>query len=185
MDAKSDILLCWQFDPINDTRRRFKVSWRSMPPHLLNIHVHTCATQAFLPVRHNYSIIPALAAVKCILHVQLRPRALLQILKGLQSRGFQWVYIGESLSQKKIIEFAFMCTEWHHELHYQMALNERQNLWEVVCGIQQLLTNNSSDNLTVNTCRLHSWCNNYILSLHWRGFPEILGNPPCRCVTLW
>ena len=89
MDAKSDILLCWQFDPINDTRRRFKVSWRSMPPHLLNIHVHTCATQAFLPVRHNYSIIPALAAVKCILHVQLRPGALLQILKGLQSRGFQ------------------------------------------------------------------------------------------------
>ena len=54
------------------------------------------------PVRRNYSIIPALAAVKCILHVQLRPGALLQILKGLQSRGFQWVYIGESLSQKKL-----------------------------------------------------------------------------------
>ena len=49
-----------------------------------------------------------------------------------------------------------MSTEWHHELHYQMALHERQNLWEVVCDIQQLLANNSSHNLTVNTCRLDS-----------------------------
>ena len=46
MDAKLGVLLCWQFGP---TRRRFKVSWRSMPPDLLYTHAYTCATQAFLP----------------------------------------------------------------------------------------------------------------------------------------
>ena len=93
MDAKSGVLLCWQFGP---TRRRFKVSWRSMPPDLLYTHAHTCATQAFLP--DNFpSIVTGVEEGnqeskyidKCIQWMQSQVYSYVGSLHGLRMR-FSW-----------------------------------------------------------------------------------------------